>query len=114
MNSLPSSELKLQSECYIWFHNTYPEHRGRLYCVNNNSENAIKGALNKAIGVIKGVSDMHFILPEGRILFIEMKLPGTYQSPDQKKWQAKVESLGHRYVIARTLQEFKEIILENL
>lgn len=109
-DNLPPSEGKIQSECYIWFHNTYPEHRGRLYAINNNSHNAIKGSFNKAMGVVSGVSDMHFILPEGRILFIEMKDAKGVQSEAQKKWQATAEGLGHKYVIIRTLKDFQELI----
>ena len=104
---LPPSEGKIQSECYIWFHNTYPEHRGRLYAINNNSQNAIKGSFNKAMGVVKGVADMHFILPAGRIAFLEFKAPGGKQSPDQIKWQETVEKLGHEYLIITSVDQFQ-------
>lgn len=107
IEKLPPSEGKIQSECYIWFHNTYPEHRGRLYAINNNSQNAIKGSFNKAMGVVKGVADMHFIMPKGRIAFLEFKAPGGKQSDAQWKWMKKVESLGHYYCIITSVIDFK-------
>ncbi|NTU49349.1 MAG: hypothetical protein HGA87_00375 [Desulfobulbaceae bacterium] len=88
--------------------NEYPETRD-LLCYNlNNSKNKIDGNLNKGKGLIKGRADFSFYWRPS-VLFIEMKTyeKGSKQAKEQKAWQVKVESRGHRYVICRSLEEFK-------
>ena len=80
-----------------------------MFAINNNSHNAIKGAYNRAMGVIAGVADMCFII-EGGVVWIEWKGEKGRQSPDQVKFQSLVESFGHRYYIVRSYDEFIDII----
>jgi len=105
----PQSELVLQSTCYIWFHNTYPNERGLLHANNNNSQNAIKGNQNKALGVVAGVSDMEYF-KSGQMYFLEFKTPEGTQSKAQKEFQRQVEAEGGIYLIIRSFEQFKEFI----
>lgn len=109
---IKDSEDRIQSDCYQWFHNEgYPEHRG-LLCYNlNNSKHKIDGNKNKGLGLQKGRSDLVFYLDRVATM-IEMKTPDGYQSPDQKIWQAKIEAQGFEYLIVRSLEEFKKVMLE--
>ncbi len=100
------SELALQQECYTYLHNELPHLRGRLFAVNNNSHNAVKGAFNKAVGVLPGVSDMIYLGDNGQIVFMEFKLIDGRQSQKQEEWQELVESLGYKYVIIRSIEDF--------
>jgi len=102
-------EEMLQSDCTQWFWNTYPSQRRMLFHVDNNSYNAVIGAKKKALGVVKGVSDLIFIV-ENRVIFIEMKTPTGDQSAEQKDFQLKVEARGHEYVIIRTFTQFKSLV----
>jgi len=105
------NEDRLQQECYMWFHNTYPEQRG-LLCYNlNNSRNKVAGAINRSLGLQAGRPDLTYYTPSGKAVFIEMKTPTGVQSPEQKKYQKKVESFGYSYQIIRTFVEFKSLIL---
>lgn len=107
---LPSnpSEDSIQSECFQWHWNNLPNERGMLFHVNQKARNKIEGNRMKAMGVVAGVSDLIYL--RGPV-FIEMKSEIGLQSVEQKKFQAIVESLGYRYVICRSLEEFKKIIL---
>lgn len=49
---------------------------------------------------MKGVSDI-IILKDGRSIFVEVKAPRGYQSPEQKEFQAFVESAGCQYIVVR-------------
>lgn len=112
-NSQIDSEDKIHTECYCWYHNTFPEHRG-LLCYNlNNSKNKIDGARNKAMGIQKGRSDL-VLYWQGRAVMIEMKTPTGEQSPEQIEWQRKVEGQGFEYHLVRSLEEFQKIILTIL
>jgi len=103
-------EEKIQSDCYKWFHNTFPDERKMLFHVDNNSWNNVIGAKKKALGVCSGVSDMIYILPFGQVAFLECKTEDGTQSDEQKLFQLKVMERGHIYLIFRNLDEFKAII----
>lgn len=102
------NESKLQSECFIWAWNTYPELRG-LFCYNlSNSKNKIDGNLNKAKGLIAGRSDM-VLYYKGIATMIEFKTDIGVQSQAQKDWQSKIESQGFKYYVVRSLEEFQQL-----
>ncbi len=104
------TEDKLQTTCFQWFWNNYPEKRGQLFHVNQKAKNAIEGNRMKAMGVVSGVSDLVYLQPEGIVTFIEMKTETGYQRPDQKKFEALVTRLGFTYIICRTFEDFKQIV----
>lgn len=104
------SENKIQSECFKWHWNTYPEQRG-LLCYNlNNSRNKIDGMQNKALGLIKGRSDMVYYHPLRGAIMIEFKTDTGVQSPEQKEWEKKITNAGYQYHIIRSLTQFKKLI----
>lgn len=110
MEEREKNEIAMQSKAYQYIFNKYPKLRGRIFAINNNSENKIKGAFNKAMGVFSGVSDMCLILPNGRTAWIEWKTETGRQSTSQIDWQNKIESLGHKYYLVRSEQQFVDLI----
>ena len=60
-------------------------------------------------GLLSGVSDLIVIL-DGRVLFVEVKNEKGKQSEKQIKFESQVESLGYKYHLIRTLEEFKRIL----
>lgn len=115
-----SNEGRIQAECFQWFHNTFPQYRGCLFHVPNENDradsNPIQGAIRKSLGVWPGVSDLILLIPRGvhGALLIEMKDEHGTQKPAQRVWQAAVEAQNYRYVICRSLDQFKAIIFEYL
>ena len=109
VDRLPS-EGKLQADAFFNLWKNRPDLRGRLYTINNNSHNQIKGALNKAMGVVESVSDQCFLGRGGRSIYIEWKTPAGSQSVGQKAWQKMVEELGFVYAIVRSEAELLAII----
>lgn len=115
-----SNEGKIQSECVIWFHNTFPQYRGLLFHVPNENDrsdsNPIQGAIRKSLGVWPGVADLILLLPRGGhgALLIEMKDEKGTQKPAQREWQKAVEAQGYCYKICRSLEQFTKIISEYL
>lgn len=108
------TEEQLQSQCAIWFWNTFPDYRRMLFHVDNNSQNSIVGARKKALGVCSGPSDFILVLSLGKVVFIEMKTEVGSQSIEQKEFQSKVEARGHEYKIIRNLEGFRRFILYKL
>lgn len=103
------SEARIQHDCYLWFHNEFPELRG-LLCYNlNNSMDKVEQSRNKALGLQPGRSDMVFYY-RGKAWHIELKKPGGRQSKAQKKWQQTIQNQGFQYVLIDGLEDFKIII----
>jgi hypothetical protein len=104
------NELQLQAEIFKWHWNNIPEERGLLFHVNNKARNKIEGNKFKSLGVIAGVTDLIYLKPGGRPIFVELKTEEGKQSPQQKEWQKTVESAGYDYRICRDLETFKTYI----
>lgn len=102
-------EERLQEDCYLWFHNTYPQMRG-LLCYNlNNSSNRVQGAKNKGMGLQEGRSDLVFYF-NSRAYMIEMKTEDGSQSPAQERWEKTIKGQGFNYFVVRSKQEFMLLI----
>ena len=113
MENAIKNELQLQAKCTQWYWNEFrfTDNKRMLHCNMNNSFNRIAGALAKALGVVKGVSDVEFIDYGGVTWYIEFKMISGSQSDEQKEFQAEVEKRGHKYVILYSFEEFKRFII---
>lgn len=105
------SEATLQAQCFTWHWNNYPDERGFLYMQYNNPKNAAHGSVLKAMGLVKGVSDLAYIPELDKMTYIEIKLPGEKQSKAQKDWQKKVEARGCKYIVIDNFKSFKKLFL---
>lgn len=119
------AESQIQQACVFWFRRQYPKLALNLFAVpNGGSRSAVEAQIMKGEGVTAGVADVLLLVPSGRYhgLCIEfkrqaykavdgkLKLAKTYQRSDQKIWQAAVESVGYKYVVVRSLEEFIKLI----
>ena len=110
-------ESKIQSECFIWYNNTYclkfHNPRGMMFSVPNElgGRNKIGTALARSTGLMAGVSDTILILPNSKIIFIEFKTAKGRQTEKQKEFEERVKKHGYEYFIIRSLDEFKKLIL---
>ena len=118
-------EARIQADCVLWLWNNLPQTRHLYFCVNNENarsgfetkrQQLVSGSYRKSIGIVAGVSDTILMIPNGRYhaLCIEFKTETGRQSDVQKSWQRIVESKGYRYVIIRSLEEFKEEVISYL
>ena len=48
--------------------------------------------------------------PNGRYFAVECKTGKGKQTPDQAAWQAKVESMGGKYWLVRSLDELMQLL----
>lgn len=104
------SEDQLQSKCYMWFHNSYPELRKTLFAVPNGGHRSKREANKfKATGVVRGVHDLLF-LHKGKLYTLELKVDSNKLSPDQIEFWDAIEKQGGKCYEIRTLEYFKEII----
>lgn len=57
---------------------------------------------------MKGVADI-FVLHKGGALFVEVKSQVGRQSPEQRNFEALVLENGGRYIVARSIDDLREI-----
>lgn len=83
---------------------------------NGGARNVVTGAILKAEGALRGVSDLILLVPRGRWhgLCIEMKTDGGRQSPHQKAFEQAVTEQGYRYIVIRSFDEFRAEIEKYL
>lgn len=108
-------ESELQKACVYWFRMQYPKLRSLLFSVPNGGYRNIATARNMvAEGVVRGVADLLFLYPSKDYhgLCIEMKTDKGRQSEFQKQWQTAVESVGYKYVVCRSIDEFKATVTD--
>lgn len=109
------SEDSIQQQMVIWFTNNYclKSHnpRGLIFAIPNGGMRNIREALKlKATGTLSGASDLIVILPNSKLLFVEVKTEIGIQSDVQKEFEKRVNELGYEYHLVRSLNDFKYIV----
>lgn len=105
------SEDVIQAQIFEYYHNKFCTKLNYVPHVifsvpNGGLRNKREAAKFKATGLIAGVSDL-IILKPVETIFIEVKTEKGKQSDVQKIFEQKVNALGFRYVIVRSLDDFK-------
>ena len=72
-----------------------------------DQQKVINGRYAKHPWTIRGVSDVVAILPMGRVAWIEVKTLEGKLSRYQETFRDRVRSLGHEYVVVRSLHDIK-------
>jgi len=109
------TESQLQQKMIIWFKNEYQiKGKGLIFAVpNGGSRNILEAKNLKLTGQMAGVSDL-IVLLNNKCIFIEVKVEKGIQSEVQKVFENKVSLLGFEYYLVRSLEEFKNVINDNL
>lgn len=107
------TENKLQQECVIWYTNTHclKHHnpRGLIMSIPNGGSRDVREAMTmKLTGLLKGASDLILILPNKKLIFVELKLENGRQSIEQIDFENRVKELGYEYFLCRNLEDFKK------
>lgn len=107
------TENQLQQQIIIWYKNNYQIHgKGLIFSVpNGGSRHILEAKTLKSTGQMAGVSDLIILQPNGKTIFVEVKIEKGVQSDVQKTFQNKVEALGFKYYLVRSFDEFKTIKL---
>ena len=110
-STLTESEAKIQSDCYLWFHNNFTNLRGLLYHVPNGElRDPITAKKLQAMGVVPGIPDICFHY-KSNTYFLEFKKPKTGKTlKDQKKIHEALETQGFTVWIIDSLGQFIQLI----
>lgn len=100
-------ERELQIACVEWFRRNY---RNSLIVQVPNEACFNRASEFKKTGMLKGASDV-YIVHRGQVLFVEFKAEDGTQSREQRAFQQKVERLGFKYYIIKSLEDFKNVVV---
>ena len=106
-------ESNTQIACVRWFRYQYPRIGHLLVSIpNGGARNAVTGAILKAEGVVAGAPDLVLFVGSGHYhtLMVEMKTRTGRQSQSQKDFQALAESQDNKYVVCRSLDDFRNAV----
>ncbi len=113
---MPSkTEAQLQYEIVVWFSQEFPDFRGLLFEVNNDTYNMKHAMKRRSMGMIKGISDLIFIIPNnGRIVGIELKANNSRHTKthiqSQINWGKTLIENGGNYLITSSAGDVKTFI----
>lgn len=101
-------EDKIQNDIVMWL-----QRHG--YWTNSIPNEAAAG--NKvrqmklvAMGLRAGAPDLLVWLENGVVLALEVKNELGHQSPAQKRFQGRLEALGHKYYVVRSVEDVSAIL----
>ncbi len=100
-------EAKLQAAIVRFLRAT-----GALVAVTDPGTLRKFGVQGRSTGIPAGWPDLTVVLPGGRFMGIECKSPKGKQTGKQRMMQQQWEQLGHRYILARSVDDVIEA-LEN-
>lgn len=79
----------------------------------NGGASLIRGIKTKNSGMA-GFSDIMVLFKHSiAVAFIELKATDGRQSEEQVGFQRRVELMGHKYYLCRSLDDMKEILIQN-
>jgi len=105
------TESKIQQEIFMYYHNNFTiKGKGIIFSVPNESKSKEEIRKKMATGMMPGVSDM-IVVETDRVIFVEVKTDKGYQSQKQKDFQKTIENLGYKYILVRSLDEFRNEIV---
>lgn len=109
------TESQIQQSCINWFklqYRTLWEQGVLFHIANEGIRLAGMGSRAKREGIVKGVADLCLAMPRHGYgaLYIEMKTSRGRQTPEQIAWGRNISNHGNKYVICRSLDEFRVTI----
>src|SRR6056297_498023 len=110
------TEQQLQHEIVMWFSQQYPQHRGLLFEINNDTQAMKQAMKRRAMGMIAGASDLGLINPNnGQFIGIELKAPGSRHKlkhiKQQVEWGQKLIDAGGMYVMTSQIENVRGFII---
>lgn len=107
------NEKQLQAKIIMQFSQLYPNKRGLLFAVNNEANSDKQAMAFKALGVVRGVSDLIYY-DGNRFVGIEIKVKGKKHGRNhimnQHEWGLKIQITGGEYYIVTSVKSFLSVI----
>ena len=64
------------------------------------------------MGLHPGIPDLLLVLPHGASAWLEFKAPKGIVSPAQRDTHARLEAMGHRVAVVRSIDQLRAVLAE--
>jgi hypothetical protein len=107
-----SQEDLIQKACVKWFNFKHNKIKPYLYCQYNNPKSLQHGKHLKEMGLKAGIPDMFLAIPKNGYcgMYIEMKTKTGRLTKEQKQYSVILQEIGYKWVLCRSLEDFKKEI----
>lgn len=102
-------ESDLQQACVRWYRYQFSKYSRLLFAIPNGGRRSkAEASILIGEGVISGVADLFLSKSNKEFhgLYIEMKIPGKYQTKDQVDFELLVISEGYKYILCKSIEQF--------
>jgi hypothetical protein len=104
----PTKEISLHMSTAAFLRRAWPAELVFFHTPNGEQRDARTAGKLKGMGVLAGVPDFTFILPNGQAAFLELKARGGTLSEAQIAFRDRVVACGCGYATARSLDEVEQ------
>lgn len=104
------TEDKIQKEIVKYLRAVLPSNVIMYHCPNGGKRSAKAGGQFRNMGVLPGVPDLCFVLPDGKAAFIEVKQIDGVLSESQVNFSSDVTRNGCPYGVARSVDDAEVLI----
>ena len=116
-------ESDLQQQCVAWFNQNFPQYwlfsvknsskmGGKTITGKNGKQIPLEAIIAKREGLRAGVADLQLLFGNGKYysLFLELKTDTGEQSKEQKQFEAYCNQNKFKYVLIRSIEQFRKEI----
>lgn len=107
-----TAEDLLQIDMGRWLHVVAPDLIW-WHTPNGGARDARVGSVLKRMGALAGVPDLAFLLPDRRVLWVEVKTPTGRLTPEQRALHPRMSDAGHPVLIARSIDDLRAILSDH-
>ncbi len=107
-------EQQLQMACVEWLELQRRMKKLSYFSVpNGGKKSKLTGWILKLMGQRAGIPDLVLLFPGARTLFVELKIPRSYPSPEQKEIHEELRFFGFEVHVLRSLDALIQLVQEK-
>lgn len=106
----PVKEISLHMSAAAYIRRAWPEHLPWWHTPNGEKRDARTAGKLKGMGVLAGVPDFSFVMPNGQAAFIELKNADEGLSDSQIEFRDRVLAARCGYAVCRTMEQVEDTL----
>lgn len=106
----PAKELSLHMSVAALLRRGWPANLIWFHCPNGERRDKATAGKLKGMGVLPGVPDFVFVMPNGQAAFLELKARAGETSPAQDDFCDRAKACGCAYAVARSMEDVETIL----
>lgn len=106
----PAKEISLHMSVAAFLRRAWPADLLWFHVPNGEKRDKATAGKLKAMGVLAGVPDFVFVMPNAQVAFLELKRGDGETSEEQDKFCDRARACGCGYAVARSMEEVEVVL----